>query len=142
MPVNIQYEVKKEIETIGRKVQTKSFQASNILKKHELQILGRKGGVRSGRRYSRTGFKTKYTASAPGEPPARRSSNLRGSWRTMRGTSSIGTGGAFSATAGIETNCHYAGYLEDGTSKMAARPHHDKIIESATPEIKTLFSDI
>lgn len=37
---------------------------------------------------------------------------------------------------------HYSGYLEHGTSKMAARPYVEKIKETAMPEILALFSEL
>ena len=44
-------------------------------------------------------------------------------------------------TAYIESQVPYAGYLENGTSKMAARPYVEKIKEKALPEIESIFSE-
>lgn len=49
------------------------------------------------------------------------------------------SGGALSVKVAIETDTHYAGYLEHGTSKMAARPYVEKIKQKAEPEIKSIF---
>lgn len=73
--------------------------------------------------------------SPPGSPPGRRSGHLRTSWTIYH---SGGAAGIF----GIKSGAHYAGYLEDGTSKMAARPFADKIRETAMPEIIAIFSDM
>jgi hypothetical protein len=37
---------------------------------------------------------------------------------------------------------NYAGYLEHGTSKMAARPYVEKIKEDAMPEVRRIFGEI
>ncbi len=37
---------------------------------------------------------------------------------------------------------YYAGYLEDGTRKMAARPFVEKIQQAALPEVASIFSEI
>ena len=66
--------------------------------------------------------------SAPGSPPGVRSGNLRRNWNMY----SSGGGG----------NGIYSGYLEHGTSKMAARPYVEKIKETAMPEILALFSEL
>lgn len=142
MPVNIKVEVKDKLKNIENAVQSKTYRASNILRKCAMEVLSSKGGGRSGRKYTKPNSKAKYTASAPGEPPARRTGALRNSWKIKNITSVTGAGGAFSTTAAIETNLDYDSYLEHGTSKMAPRPHHDKIKEMAAPQIEQLFSDL
>ena len=68
--------------------------------------------------------------SAPGSPPGVRSGNLRRNWNM--------SGGAVCITSGMG----YAGYLEHGTSKMAARPFVDKIQQTALPNIMAIFAEI
>ena len=46
-----------------------------------------------------------------------------------------------SIIAYADSSAHYAGYLEDGTKKMAARPFVDKILEDVEPEVDSIFSD-
>ncbi len=70
--------------------------------------------------------------SAPGNPPGVRSGFLRISWTMFSSASSFG----------IESGAHYAGYLEHGTRKMAARPFVDKIQQTAMPNIVSIFSEI
>ena len=44
-------------------------------------------------------------------------------------------------TSYIESNTPYAGYLENGTGKMAARPYVDRIKEKAQPEIDKILNE-
>lgn len=49
--------------------------------------------------------------------------------------------GGVAVVAELESQESYAGYLENGTSKMAARPFVEKIKEEATPEIQKIYSE-
>ena len=71
--------------------------------------------------------------SAPGSTPGVRSGNLRRNW-TMESSSEN--------LIAIRSGMIYSGYLEEGTSKMAARPYVDKIKETAEPKIVELFMRI
>ena len=53
------------------------MRAVNAIRNAELEVLR---GKRSGRVYRKPHTKSHYTASAPGEPPARRTGNLRLNW--------------------------------------------------------------
>ena len=105
-------------------------------------VLKNQGG---GRRYRVPSTKSYYTASAPGQPPANRTGHFRMSWHP---NAKIGAGGSgFSVISEIENNVRVGkkGYLlgellEDGTSRMAPRPHHDKIKEAALPELMKIYS--
>lgn len=70
--------------------------------------------------------------SAPGNPPGVRSHSLQQNWLPRPTASS----------AVIESQVDYAGYLEHGTSKMAARPFVDKIQEHALPKVISIFQEI
>jgi len=48
------------------------------------------------------------------------------------------SGGAVCITSGMG----YAGYLEHGTRKMAARPYVEKIKQTALPNITAIFAEI
>ena len=48
---------------------------------------------------------------------------------------------AVNAMRNAELEEKYAGYLENGTKKMAARPFVDKIKEKATPEIEKIYKE-
>lgn len=73
-------------------------------------------GSRSGRVYSFRG--KKYTASAPGEPPAKRSGNLARKFKYKVNLNEMKLGSeAFS-----KKGAPYPFFLEGGTKKMAPRP--------------------
>lgn len=70
--------------------------------------------------------------SPPGSPPGVRSGDLRRNW-TMESSEDL---------MAIRSGMEYSGYLESGTSKMAARPYVEKIKETAEPRIVEIFSRI
>lgn len=136
---------------INRQVASRGVRAVNALRSAELRVLK---GQRNGRRYrtpytgSRTPrekgkkkYKTPmYTASAPGEPPARRTGNLRMHWNGQVKTRDQ-PGGGIEVVAELESMEPYAVHLEHGTPKMAPRPFVEKIKEEAAPEIRRIFSE-
>lgn len=124
---------------VNLQVLSRGVRAVNELRNAELEVLK---GQRSGKVYRKPFTKkATYTASAPGEPPARRTGNLRLHWNGDVKGGMTARGGA-SITVELESGEHYAGYLEDGTTKMAPRPFKNKIIEKAAPEIKRIFSEL
>ena len=66
----------------------------------------------------------------PRAPPGVRSGHLKNNWHM--------SGGAVCITSGMG----YAGYLEHGTRKMAARPYVEKIKQTALPNITAIFAEI
>ncbi len=143
---------------INRKVISRGTRAVNALRSAELRILK---GQRSGRVYKKPGTygraskATKalqkdyghklrggqlYRASAPGESPARRTGNLRLHWNGQVKSDNL-SGGGVSVIAELESQEAYAGILENGTSRMAARPFVEKIKEEAMPEIQKIYSE-
>ena len=118
-------------QDIDRKIASRATRALNALRNAELEVLS---GSRGGRVYRKYPYKSTYAASAPGEPPARRTGALRLQWN---GTVSAG-GGVVRIV--LESETPYAGYLEHGTRKMAARPFLQPITEKARPEINKIFS--
>lgn len=86
-------------------------------------------GGRSGNPYSVGGKSAQR--SAPGEPPKSDTGRLVNS---IRHTHSFLT-----ATVGTEVN--YAGYLEYGTSKMAARPYLEPTLEENEDTIEKMIID-
>ena len=135
---DISVEVAKKVKAIGVEMRSRAVRGSRALKKAELQVLR---GQRGGRRYKKAHKKTHYTASAPGEPPAVRSGKLCSSFRPSAKTYGNPFGGAASVYVSIETDTRYAGFLQDGTSKMAARPYVEKIKQEALPEVTRIFSE-
>lgn len=154
----VRAKVKEMTADVNRKVLSRGTRAVNELRNAELEVLD---GQRSGKVYKKPGTYGKpnkrtrklmgdyghklrdgqlYTASAPGEPPARRNGDLRMHWNGEVKGGAASAGGT-SITVELESQEHYAGYLENGTSKMAPRPFVDKIKEKAAPEIKRIFSE-
>ena len=129
--------VKEQVTNINRKVVSRGVRAVNAIRNAELEVLK---GQRSGRVYRKPYTKATYTASAPGEPPARRTGNLRMHWNGQVKSENASSGGV-AIVAELESQESYAGYLENGTSKMAARPFVEKIKEEATPEIQKIYSE-
>lgn len=133
----VQEKVKQVQADVNRQVLSRGTRAVNQLRNAELEVLR---GQRSGRVYKKPHSNATYTASAPGEPPARRTGNLRLHWNgEVKG--GVISGGGASMTLSLESQEYYSGYLEDGTSKMAPRPFKDKITEKALPEIKSIFNE-
>lgn len=123
---------------INKTVKSRARRVSNALRNAELEVLS---GQRGGRKYRKPHTKrATYTASAPGEPPARRTGNLRLRWNVGMDANQSGNGGV-KVTSYIESETPYAGYLEDGTKRMAARPYVEKIKEKAKPEIEQIMSE-
>lgn len=127
--------VKEQVANINHKVVSRGVRAVNAMRNAELEVLK---GQRGGRTYRKPYSKATYTASAPGEPPARRTGNLRMHWNGQVKTGGS-SGNSVQIIAELESQEKYAEYLENGTSKMAARPFVDKITEKAMPEIEKIY---
>ena len=138
MAMNIKPEIDKLVDQINFEAKSRAFRAANELRNSALTVLR---GQRSGRVYKRPFSSSKYTASAPGEPPAVRSGDLRRSWRQK--TASESTGKGLTVKPAITTDVKYAPWLNDGTEDghIAPRPFEDPIIEDAKPKIKAIYSE-
>ncbi|HCA29132.1 MAG TPA: hypothetical protein DEP23_06010 [Ruminococcaceae bacterium] len=134
--MNIKPEIDKLVDQINFEAKSRAFRAANELRNSALTVLR---GQRSGRVYKRPFSRSKYTASAPGEPPAVRSGDLRRSWRQR--TASESTGKSLTVKPAITTDVKYAPWLDEGTDKMEPRPFEDPIIEDAKPKIKAIYSE-
>ncbi len=130
--------VKGMVAGINRKVVSRGVRAVNAMRNAELEVLK---GQRSGRTYRKPHRKATYKASAPGEAPARRTGNLRMHWNGQVKNEGSTSGGGVKIIAELESQEKYAGYLESGTRKMAARPFVDKIKEKAIPEIEKIYKE-
>jgi len=128
--------VAEKVGNVNNQVLSRALRGANALRNAELEVLK---GQRSGKVYKKAGGGY-YTASAAGEPPARRTGNLRLNWTVAFDYTGGGTTDIDSVLS-IESNTKYAGYLEHGTRYMKPRPFKDKIIEKATPEIKKIYSE-
>lgn len=141
--------VKEQVADINRKVVSRGVHAVNAIRSAELRVLK---GQRSGKRYRKpyTGSMSAeerkkkkyrppmYTASAPGEPPARRTGNLRMHWDGQVKDKKAASGGA-AIVAELESQEEYAYYLENGKG-MAPRPFVERIKEEAMPEIVGIYN--
>ncbi|MCI8285434.1 MAG: hypothetical protein HFE90_09280 [Firmicutes bacterium] len=162
MGIDLEYIVDGMANDIKRQVKERGVRASNELRNAALEVLKSEGHGRVYKRpntYSKRADKvTKqllpeyghklrrgqlYRASAPGETPAKRTGSFRTSWKPK---TKIEGGAGLTVIASIESGYSAGGYtlgklLEDGTSKMAPRPHHDKIREEARPKIERIFNE-
>lgn len=109
--------VEETIEKVKAQLPGRAVKVSNVLRNSVYHVMS--GG----------------DVSAPGEPPGVRTGNYRSSFRSS--TENNGT----SYTARVESDCIYGPYLEYGTSKMAPRPHCERILEDATPQALAIFSE-
>lgn len=124
------------VKKVNREAASRGMRAVNAIRNAELEVLR---GKRSGRVYRKPHTKSHYTASAPGEPPARRTGNLHLNWNGTVESSSTGSG--LRVTAVLESQERYSTYLENGTRRMAPRPFKQPISEKAMPEIERIYHE-
>lgn len=124
------------VKKVNREAASRGMRAVNAIRNAELEVLR---GKRSGRVYRKPHTKSHYTASAPGEPPARKTGNLRLNWNGTVESSSTGSG--LRVTAVLESQERYSTYLENGTRRMAPRPFKQPISEKAMPEIERIYHE-
>lgn len=150
----LEYEVSSIIFEINKKVLSRSIRAVRTMYNAALTTLNKDG---TGRQYKRgmakKGERTKkgrvrkgeeifHIASAPGETPAPDTGNLRKNWLRQYLATSSGKGQGIRLKLRLLPLMHYAGYLEEGTSKMAARPYMELIKTKARPDVERIFSNI
>ncbi len=129
--------IERNVEKVSREAVSRAHRVSNALRNAELRVLS---GQRSGKVYKKPCSKATYTASAPGEAPARRTGTLRMSFAPYVESSPSGSGGS-TIRSGIRSNVEYAGILESGSEHMARRPYRELIIEKAKPEADRIFRE-
>lgn len=128
--------IEKQVKKVSKEAMSRAKRVEVVLRSAEQNVLE---GQRSGKVYRKPHLKATYTASAPGEPPARRSGNLRLSF--MPYDEILPSGKNYTVKAGIKSNEKYAKILEDGSKRMARRPYKDPIIEKARPEVERIFHE-
>lgn len=128
MSVSVTQTVTRIIAQIKSQIPARAARCSIALKNASMEVLS---GPRSGRTYRKPGGGT-YVASAPGEPPAARTSTLMGSFRPIQANPNV---------AAIESSIPYAPRLESGSGSMAPRPYRQRIIEQAMPSIKQILNE-
>ncbi|MEA4922156.1 MAG: hypothetical protein VB031_02175 [Eubacteriaceae bacterium] len=128
---------------INAEVKNRTYRAGQALRTELLDNV--LTGSRSGRTYRLPNTRARYTASAPGEPPAIRTGAYRGSFTVKSEGGGSETGGTYHAIVGSELrvkNGHLlSDYLENGNSRIAPRPHLSKALEAARPEIIRIFNE-
>lgn len=140
-------------DSIKLQMESRSYRAANELRNASQLVLR---GQRSGRQYTVPGTgrmrynkrkKTasitykKYTASAPGEPPAVRTGVFRMSWQP---TAKVVFGSYISrieSNARTDNGLDLSGILEHGTSRMAPRPYQDRILDKAEKPIVRIYEE-
>lgn len=98
------------------------------------EVLETLSGRRTGRTYKVPGTNVTYTASAPGEPPAVATGQLRNS------VTAVVQAEGKSVKGIVGTELMKGLYLEKGTSKMAPRPWLEPSFEKSLDRIKEILS--
>lgn len=132
----VRIRIERSVEKVSREAVSRAHRVSNALRNAELNVLK---GQRSGKVYKKPYSKATYTASAPGEAPARRTGTLRMSFAPYVESSPDNAGTTI--ISGIRSNVEYADILESGRGRMARRPYRDRIIEKAEPEAERIFRE-
>lgn len=119
------------VDQVNAQLPGRASRASVKIRNAVLDVLD---GDRIGRTY-KTPTGGRYTASAPGEPPAWRTGHLAGSWIPLQS----GPGGYNPA---IESNVEYA-WLDQGSpgGMIAPRPYEQKTLEKAWPEVEAIYQE-
>lgn len=140
MDINATDQLKERVDRCTMKVKNqmrvRGVRAANEMRNASNLVLR---GQRSGRIYRVPHSKRYYQASAPGEPPAVRTGALRQSF--VPRSKGYEDGSTFVVEAEIHTNTKYAGWLDEGTAKMAARPYSKRIQDKAYPKVKRIFEE-
>lgn len=145
-------------DSIKHQMVSRGYRSANELRNASQLVLR---GQRHGRRYivPGTGRMTyrkrdhtakitykRYTASAPGEAPAVRTGAFRMSWHPK--THIDYTSGDYAVVSQVEStqrtdNGQYllGEILEEGTGRMAPRPHHEAIQKKALPGILKIYNE-
>ena len=139
--ITVQFEkaVDDAVDQIKHQMESRSYRAANELRNAALDVLR---GQRSGKRYRVPGTKRHYTASAPGEPPAVRTGAFRLSWQPSAHVVFGSYISRIESSQRTDNGQHTLGeILEKGTGRMAPRPHHDRILEKAEPNVVKIYSE-
>lgn len=129
----LKVEVKDTVGRVNQQAISRAYRGVNELRNAELDVLGQDG---HGRKYKRG--KRIHTASAPGEPPAPDTGQLRLRWRQSVIRTPAGNGSQIKMR--IKSDVPYVKYLEGDGGHKGMRPFHEKIKEKAKPEIERIFT--
>ena len=133
----LRVEVDETVRQLNQEARSRARRAVNALQNSAMRVLA---GERHGKEGRVPNTEARYTMSAPGEPPAVRTGNLRRNWRkyVLAQASMSGT----RITARIKSDMPYSEFLEQGTGKMAARPYKQKVRDGAMPKINEIYSNL
>lgn len=120
---------------------SRAYRGANELRNAELDVLSKQAG-HGGRVYRVPGTKAYYRASAPGEVPAVRTGVFRLSWKPKASRDGDSYKSIIQSTYKVGgRKKHVLGeMLEHGTSRMAPRPHHQKILDEAQPRLHRIYA--
>lgn len=130
----LKVEMNEAVQSMNKQARSRARRATNALRNSALDVLSGSG---HGRTYHLPSSKATYVASAPGETPAVRTGDLRKKWRQY--SLAKGKADGVEITARIKSDMPYSDYLDEGTSKMAARPYKQKVIDGAKPKIIQIY---
>ena len=82
MEIDISGAVQGFVQDVEKQVASRAERAAHVIRKYELSVLSN-NPKRSGKVYRKPASNKTYTASAPGEPPALRTGDLRRSFRPL-----------------------------------------------------------
>jgi len=128
--VKLTFHTDKVVKAIDDAQSKLMLEAVNEVRNVTLETLS---GTRSGRTYKVPGTGRTYTASAPGEPPAVATAELRQNIKT-----SVGSEGK-TVVGMVGTDKIQGKMTEFGTRNMAARPWLRVSFEKAMPKIRGIF---
>lgn len=135
---NLSDSVEAIIAQIRHEMERRAYLAANELRNASLDVLR---GQRSGRIYRVPGTKRKYTASAPGEPPAVRTGAFRLSWQpNTRIDGNLYLSSVESRQKVGKRQYLLGELLEDGTDRMEPRPYRDRVLAKAEDKITEIYS--
>ena len=106
--------------------------AGNLVRNTAVQSINQ--GAKSGVVYEKYNPRRTHRASAAGEPPATDTGFLVNNIALKVDVDGLG--------ASVESRADYSGFLEFGTSKMAARPFMQPALEENRPKIRRLAKQI
>ena len=119
------------MKSLDQTAPKRMMEATNEVRNKVLETLS---GGRSGRTYLVPGTRRSYTASAPGQPPATATSELRQSVKSSiegKGRSVLGK---------VKAEAKHALPLEFGTKNMAARPFMKPSFDKSLDAIRRILT--
>lgn len=129
--VKLVFHTKEVVKSLENAASKRMAEAVNAVRNQTLETLS---GSRSGRTYRVPGTRRTYTASAPGQPPAVATAELRQSISTSVG------GEGRTVIGHVGTDKIQGKMTEFGTRNMKPRPWLRISFEEALPKVKSILS--